>query len=77
MVQCHSWFNNSCLKTPTLDPDVWFVKLGIICKHMSEVDPTYDKREQEITSHITNRLPDMYDHLLLMIEDNDLTVHVI
>ena len=77
MVQLHSRFNNCCLETPTSDPDVWFVELDIICKRMSEVDPTYEKREQEITSHIIDRLPEAYDNLLPVIEDNDLSLHVI
>ena len=77
MVQLHSRFNNCCLETPTLDPDVWFVELDIICKRMSEVDPTYEKREQEITSHIIDRLPEAYNNLLPVIEDNDLSLHVI
>ena len=46
MVQLRSWFNICCLETPTLDPDVWFFEIDIICKRMSEVDPTYAKREQ-------------------------------
>lgn len=77
MVQLHSWFKNCCLETPTLDPDDWFVLLDIMCKHMFEVNPIYEKRKQEITSHIIDRLPDKYDNLFLGIEDNDLSLHVI
>jgi hypothetical protein len=74
MVQLSSKFNNCCLETPTTDPDEWLIELEIICNKMTEIDPSYEKREHKITAHIICRLPEEYNQLIPVIEGNDLNL---
>lgn len=78
MVRLNSWLNNCSLETSTSNPVVCIVELDIICKGNSEVGPTYKEWEQEIMSHIIDRLLNKNDNILPVIEDqNALSVHVI
>lgn len=62
---------------PTTDPDEWFVEIEIIWNKVTEIDPSYEKREHEITANIIDRLPDKYNELIPVIEGNDLNLHQI
>ena len=44
---------------------------------MTEIDPSYEKREHEITAHIINRPPEEYNKMIPVIEGNDLSLHQI